>query len=165
MMVKKISIHSDEFCQPIVDAIARGKNVVLWHQLPRAGGLQEWFLIRSIDVLDGILDRGHVASAFTAYEWLDVPAPRIVDQAWFDQVAVALRLETRNRMLLIGLAEAVDVGLVRLTWIGDAEDLHEYLEKHGSMEVIVGRVPPIIDGEIIRGYAPDENGLPQSAPY
>lgn len=161
----KISIHSNEFTQPIAAALDRGKALVIWHQIPWAGGAQEWFLIHKFDALDVVLQRGRAASAFTAYEWIEVLTSRQVNQAWLEQASVALAQETFNLMLLIQPVTAISVDPVRLIWVGEADDLQEYSEQYIGSEAVLGRIPSIPTDEIIRGYYPDANGIPQSGLY
>lgn len=162
----KISIRSDEFRHNIARAIAQTGQIVIWHQLPWSGGMQEWFLIRDMAALDKILDRGQVASAFTAYDWIEVPGMQIVNQAWLEQTSKALAQEADSLMLLIELVTPSNRPdePIRLTWIGDFEDLQEYAQNHVDAPAIVGHIPSIA-GEIIRGYYPDNNGIPKSGPY
>jgi hypothetical protein len=161
----KISIHSNEFTQPIAEALDRGKALVIWHQIPWAGGSQEWFLIRRFEALDSILQRGRVASAFTAYDWIEVLASRQVNQEWLKQASAALAQESFNLMLLIQPVTSTNVDPIKLVWVGEADDLQEYYEQHVGSEVALGRIPSIPTDEIIRGYYPDANGIPQSGPY
>jgi hypothetical protein len=161
----KISIHSNEFTQPIAEAFDHGEALVIWHQIPWAGGNQEWFLIHRFEALDVVLKRGRVASAFTAYEWIEVPTSRQVTQEWLAQASTALAQETFNLMLLIQPVTSDSVDPIKLIWVGEADDLQEYYEQHSGSEAVIGRIPSIPTGEIIRGYYPDANGIPQSGPY
>jgi hypothetical protein len=160
-----ISIWNPEFIQPISDVLNRGKKIVIFHQIPWSGGNQEWYLVCRVDELDAILRRGKVASAFTAYEWIDINISPTVDWEWIRQITEVLAQETNNRMLLIPDVVPDDKSLIRLVWIGEAEDIREYYEHHAGSSVIVGRIPPLWKGEIVRGYYPDANGIPQSGAY
>lgn len=161
----KISIHSSEFTQPIAEALACGKALVIWHQIPWAGGKQEWFLVHQFEALEAVFQRGQVASAFTAYEWIEVSTSRQVNQDSLTQASAALARETFNLMLLIQSVTSGNVDPIKLIWVGEADDLQEYYEQHSGSEAIVGCIPSIPTGEIIRGYYPDANGIPQSGPY
>ena len=161
----KISIHSNEFTQPIAEALDLGQTLVIWHQIPWAGGYQEWFLIHRFEALDNILQRGRVASAFTAYEWIEVITLRQVNQEWLERASNALAQESFNLMLLIQPVTLTSVDPIRLIWVGEADDLQEYYEQHVGSEAVLGRIPSIPTDEIVRGYYPDANGIPQSGPY
>jgi len=161
----KISIRSNEFTQPIAEALDQSKALVIWHQIPWSGGGQEWFIIRRLEELKAVLNRGITASAFTAYEWIEVFAGRIVDQDWPVQISEALAKETHNQMLLILPAMSETNEPIRLTFVEAAEDIQEYYEQHLGSDSTIGRIPSVWTGEIVRGYYPDENGIPQSGPY
>lgn len=88
-----ISVQSSEFRQPIQNAIANGMKVVIWHQIPSSGGLQEWFLISSLEALDIVINKGCVASAFTAYKWVEVLTLPKMNQAGLAQTLVTLEQE------------------------------------------------------------------------
>jgi hypothetical protein len=163
--MKIISIETDEFRQPIVNAIASGIKVVIWHQIPASGGFQEWFLIQDLETFNKIIRRGHIGSAFTAYEWIEVKALRLVDQAWLEYMSIALEQEQHNLMLLISPVAQENNELIQLTWVGELEDIQGYYEEHAGSKVIVGRIPSISFGEIVRGYFQDEDGEPKSGPY
>ena len=161
----KLSIRSKEFVSPIAEALDQGKKLVIWHQIPWSGGNQEWFLIESIEALTPVLNRGRLASAFTAYEWIALPLSRIVNEEWLAQVSEALAHERPNQILLIQEAELESQAPAKLAWIGEAEDVKEYHQRHLGFKVTVGRIPNLSTGEIVRGYFPDANGVPQSGPY
>jgi hypothetical protein len=161
----KLSIRSKEFVSPIAAALDQGKKLVIWHQIPWSGGAQEWFLIESIEALTPILNRGRVASAFTAYEWIELSLSRTINEEWSEQVLEALAHETPNEMLLIQETELEGQAPTELVWIGEAGDVKEYHQQHLSLKVAVGRIPNVWTGEIVRGYFPDANGVPQSGPY
>ena len=160
-----ISVQNSEFRQPIEKAIANGMEVVIWHQIPSSGGLQEWFLISSLEGLDKVISKGSVASAFTAYEWIEVLPSQKMNQAWLKQALEMLEQESQNLMLLIKSVLQEGIEPIQLTWVGELDDIQSYYEKHGDSNVVVGRIPSVSFGEIIRGYYPDENGNPKSAPY
>ena len=160
-----IAVQSSEFRQPIENAIANGIKIVIWHQAPSSGGLQEWFLVSSPGGLDKVISKGHVASAFTAYEWIEVLPSQKINQVWLKQTLAMLEQESQNLMLLIKSASQEGIEPIQLTWIGESDDIQDYYEKHGGSKVVVGRIPSLSFGEIIRGYYPDENGNPKSAPY
>jgi hypothetical protein len=88
-----------------------------------------------------------------------------INQAWVKETLVALEQESHNRMLFIKSVPWNRSEPIQLSWIDDAEDVLEYFEKHSNSEVAVGRIPSVWFGEIVRGYFPDENGNPKSAPY
>jgi hypothetical protein len=161
----KISIRSDEFFQPISEAFEHGKKVIVWHQIPWSGGMQEWFLIHSISTLDTILSKGRIASAFTAYEWIEVHTSQIVNEIWIEQISLTLQEETRNLMLLIEPVVPNEIEPIQLTWVGEVDDIKKYYEQHIGEKATVGRIPSVTDGELIRGYYPDNDGVPQSGPY
>lgn len=161
----KISIHSGEFIKPIAHALSEGKELVIFHQFAWAGGYQEWFLIQQLEQLDKVLGGGKAASAFTAYEWIDVPLPRFVEEEWLTQTLDALARETHNQMLLINLLTPHGNDSFQLVWIGEPFDLNEFYKEHIGIRVRVGRIPSVWTGEIVRGYYPDANGVPQSGPY
>ena len=163
--MKMISVQDREFRQPIENAIANGMKIVIWHQVPSSGGFQEWFLIHSLEGLDKVIRKGQVASAFTAYEWVEVLPSQKINQAWIKQTLAVLKQESQNLMLLIKSVSQENIEPMQLTWIGESDDIHGYYEKHGDSNVVVGRIPSVSFGEIVRGYFPDENGNPQSAPY
>ena len=163
--MKKISVQSNEFRQPIENTILDKKQVVIWHQLPASGGMQEWFLVDDLATLDKVINKGQIASAFTAYEWMEVLPLQSVNQAWVKETLVALEQESHNRILLIKSVPWNRSEPIQLSWVDDAEDVLEYYEKHSNSEVEVGRIPSVWYGEIVRGYFPDENGNPKSAPY
>ena len=163
--MKMISVQSSEFRQPIEDAIANKKQVVVWHQVPASGGLQEWFLINNLSGLDVVISKGKVASAFTAYEWIEVLPLQKVNQSWCNQALAALAHELQNLMLLIQPVVKESIAPVQLTWVGAANDIQGYFEKHDGSTAVVGRISSVSFGEITRGYYPDENGIHKSAPY
>jgi hypothetical protein len=163
--MKIISVQDSEFRRPIEDAIANGIKLVLWHQFPSSGGFQEWFLIYSLHGLDKVISKGQVASAFTAYEWIEVLSSQKINQTWLEQTRAMLEQESQNHMLLIKSLSQEDIEPIQLTWAGELDDIQEYYEDHGGSGVVVGRIPSVWFGEITRGYYPDENGNPQSAPY
>lgn len=163
--MKKISVQSIKFRQPIEKTLLDKKQVVIWHQLPASGGMQEWFLIDDLAALDKVINKGRIASAFTAYEWMEVLPLQSINQAWVKETLVALEQESHNRMLLIKSVPWNRSEPIQLSWIDEAEDVLEYYEKHSNSEVTVGRIPSVWFGEIVRGYFPDENGNPKSAPY
>ena len=163
--MKMISVQSNEFRQPIENAILDKKQVVIWHQLPASGGMQEWFLIDNPAALDKVIGKGRIASAFTAYEWLEVLPLQNINQVWVKEILTALEQESQNIMLLIKSVSQNQSEPIQLTWIGESDDIHEYYEKHINSKVVVGRIPSVSFGEIVRGYFPDENGNPKSAPY
>ncbi len=160
-----IAVQSSEFRQPIENAIANGMKIVIWHQIPSSGGLQEWFLVSSLEGLDKVISKGHVASAFTAYEWIEVLPSQKMNQVWLKQTLAILEQESQNLMLLMKSASQEGIEPIQLTWIGESDDIQGYYEKHGDSKVVVGRTPSLSFGEIIRGYYPDKNGNPKSAPY
>jgi hypothetical protein len=45
----KRSIYGDEFIKFVVDSLAQSRKLVVWHQIPWAGGAQEWYLISHLD--------------------------------------------------------------------------------------------------------------------
>jgi hypothetical protein len=161
----KLSIRSKEFVGSITEAVDQGKKLVIWHQIPWSGGQQEWFLIENIEALTPILDRGRVASAFTAYEWIELFPLQIVHEEWRAQVSEALAREIPNEMLLIQQADPMEQTPSPLAFIGEEVDLEEYCQQYAGFAVKVGRIPNLWAGEIIRGYFPDANGIPQSGPY
>jgi|GEM_PF-5019007 len=161
----KLSIRSKEFVNPIVEALDQGKKLVIWHQIPWSGGNQEWFLIENIEALTPILNRGRVASAFTVYEWIELSLPRVINEEWLAQVSEALAHETPNDMLLIQQAKSESQALTKLAWISEFEDIEEYYQQYMGFKVAVGRIPNLWTGEIVTGYFPDANGVPQSGPY
>ena len=163
--MKMISVQSNEFRQPIENAILDKKQVVVWHQIPASGGMQEWFLIDDLAVLDKVISKGRIASAFTAYEWIQVLSLQNISQAWVKETLAVLERESQNLMLLIKSDSQNQFEPIQLTWIGVADDVREYYEKHANSKVVVGRIPSVSSGEIVRGYFPDENGIPKSAPY
>ena len=160
-----ISVQSNDFSQPIENAIFDKKQVVIWHQLPASGGMQEWYLIDNLATLDKVISKGRVASAFTAYEWVEVLPLQNISQAWVKETLAALERESQNLMLLIKSVSQNQPETIQLTWIGESDDVLEYYEKHSNSKVVVGRIPSVSLGEIVRGYFPDENGNPKSAPY
>lgn len=166
-MITKVSVYSEEFRQPITKILGQGNKVVIWHQIPWSGGMQEWFLIDSISTLDKILDRGHVASAFTAYEWTEISTSQAVNQAWLEQISSALQKETHNLMILVKPVthNTKNDEPVPLTWLGEQDDVQEYLKKHSDSKATVGRISSFVTGEIIRGYYPDDKGTPNSGAY
>jgi hypothetical protein len=54
---------------------------------------------------------------------------------------------------------------IALSWVGDATDLREWFDAHVGEAMMIGRIPSVWDGEIVRGYGPDANGIPQSGAY
>lgn len=161
----KLSIRSSEFTRPLAEALDCGKALVIWHQIPWSGGSQEWFLIHRLDALNTIISRGCVASAFTAFEWIDVPTSKIVNQEWLMQVSAALAQELHNMMLLIKPVTSNELEPISLTWVGQVDDLQEYYDKYVGSEAVVGRIPSTSTGKLVRGYYPDANGIAQSGPY
>jgi len=160
-----ISVQSNDFRRPIENAIFDKKQVVIWHQLPASGGMQEWYLIDNLAALDKVINKGRIASAFTAYEWIEVLPLQNINQAWVKETLAALERESHNLMLLIKSVLQNQSEPIQLTWIGESDDVLEYHEKHSNSKVEVGRIPSVSFGEIVRGYFPDENGNPKSAPY
>jgi hypothetical protein len=163
--MKMISVQSNDFRQPIENAIFGKKQVVIWHQLPASGGMQEWFLIDNLAALDKVISKGRVASAFTAYVWHEVLPLQGINQAWVTKALTALENESQNLMLLIKSDLQNHFEPIQLTWVGDSDDVYNYYEKHSDSKVVVGRIPSMSFGELVRGYFPDENGNPKSAPY
>ena len=158
--MEKISVKNSEFRNKIIQSLKEGKQLVIWHQIPWSGGSQEWFLIQQEEELNRVLAKGRIASAFTVYEWIEIPLPSMVDQIWFTQTKVALSQEKDNAMILLSVQSPSN----KLVWIGEDEDLENWFEGHKGMEVDAGRIPNLWYGEIIRGYYPDEQGIPQSGP-
>ena len=68
-------------------------------------------------------------------------------------------------MLLIQPVTLDNGDPIKLIWVGEADDFQEYYEQYAGSEAVVGCIPSIPTGEIIRGYYPDANGIPQSVPY
>ncbi len=163
--MKMISVQSNDFRQPIENAIFDKKQVVIWHQLPASGGMQEWYWIDNLAALDKVISKGRIASAFTAYEWIEVLPLQNINQAWVKETLAALEREVHNLMLLIKSVSQNQSEPIQLTWLGESDDVLEYHEKHSNSKVEVGRIPSVSFGEIVRGYFPDENGNPKSAPY
>ena len=66
--MNNISVQSEEFIAPVDEALSNGRELVVWHQIPRSGGQQEWYLINQIEGLLEILRQGQTGSAFTIDE-------------------------------------------------------------------------------------------------
>jgi hypothetical protein len=68
-------------------------------------------------------------------------------------------------MLLIKPVSQGEIEPIRLTWAGESDDIQSFYEKYSDSNIVIGRIPSVSFGEVIRGYFPDENGNPKSAPY
>ncbi len=165
MVVQRISIYSSDFRNPVVKALEQGHQLAIWHQIPWSGGDHEWFHLHQLNGLDKILNRGRVASAFTVYEWLDVPLPLLVDQEWLSQATRVMEKDEPNHLLLLYSTQQENEPSVELVEFAFLDDLQEWAKAHVGSQVRVGRVPNLWTGEIVRGYYPDANGVPVSGPY
>lgn len=163
--MSNLSIYSEEFTTPIGEAINDGKELVVWHQISRAGGQQEWFLISRIEGLTEILKQSQVASAFTVFEWIPVPLSPNADLNWLGETRNVLANETCNRMLLLKPISPNPSTTIRLIWISEPDDLTNWFENNVGAEVQVGRIQSVSNGELIRGYMPDVKGIPQPGIY
>jgi hypothetical protein len=164
--MEKLSIWSTAFQDPITTALQHDKSLVVWHQKPWCGGEQAWHLIQSIEALWPILENGQVASAFTVYEWQEQPLKDATHLGLDHQVCAYLKQEISNQMVLL-YAEALNNMRVpvELTYLDDASDVQEWFIQHPITRIRLGKIPSIWNGELVRGYYPDTQGIPRAGAY
>lgn len=162
-----MSIYDQKFILTITDLLNQYKQLVIFHQIPWSGGLSEWFLLQDISALERIFKRGQTASAFTVYEWNVLLVSNIVNKNWLKKTKEALVVDGVNNDLLLSKETFVNVkALIELEWVGDSDDLEEYYQENIGCSVFTGFLPWSPRAlELVRGYYPDENGLPVSGPY
>lgn len=163
----KLSIKDPQFLQPLEDYL-REEPLVVWHQLAWMGGQQGWFLVTTTAGLQKVLSTGQRASAFTVYHWLPHSQPYVVNEDWVTQMYKIIEedVPVPNHFILVmpAFVKQNTNGFYPLEWLC-AEDLHEYLAENQGEKIVVGQIPNFQNGEIKRGYMPNQDGIPESGPY
>jgi len=104
---------------------------------------------------------------FTLYEWFELPDCIQACQEALERAIGYLAQEPHNQMLLLSAQVNTDDQTIpiALSWVGDMTDLREWFDAHAGEAMMIGRIPSVWEGEIVRGYAPDANGIVQSGAY